>query len=195
MDTTKGNPPPQHFTHAGAAASFAVRAHDGQVRTGTQFPYAVHPLGVGHILSELYPDNDELEAAGYLHDVVEDTDVTIEDIEDRFGPDIAILVAGVTRTGPHWHLDPYLANGDVVRLKVADVLDNVLDTIRGLHKGHDVWSRFRKGRAKVNYWKSIFEIAVDTLAPHGYGSEADGELLRRLDIALGEVMALSYEGN
>jgi hypothetical protein len=171
--------PAQHFTNAGAAAAFAVRA---------QFPYVTHPLGVGQILRVLYPDNDDLEAAGYLHDVVEDTDVTIEVIEDRFGPDVAILVAGVTNKVDY-------SNPDIVRLKAADVLDNVLDTIRGLHKGHDVWSRFRKGRAKVNYWKEIFETAVDTLAPHGYGSEADGELLRRLDTAIGEVMALSYEGH
>lgn len=179
--------PPQHYTQAGAAAAFAVRAHDGQVRTGTQFPYVTHPLGVGQILRELYPDNDELEAAGYLHDVVEDTDVTIEDIENRFGTRVAVLVGGVTRK-PGWHLDA--SSHDIVRLKVADVIDNVLDTIRGLRKGHDVWSRFRKGRNKIDYWQKIEDIAVDALFDNGYAVDADFQLLLRLREAMLEVRRL-----
>lgn len=153
---------PQHWSLAGAAAAFAVRAHDGQVRTGTQFPYVVHPIGVAHILREFYPGDEILEAAGYLHDVVEDTDFSIDQIEGRFGPDVSYLVAAVTRR-PGWKLEHYADVPDVMRLKAADVIDNVLDTIRGLEKGHDVWSRFSAGRRKVLYWHKICDMAWECL--------------------------------
>lgn len=162
MDTTKDSMEPQYSTLAGAAAAFAIRAHDGQVRTGTQFPYVVHPIGVAHILREFYPKDETLEAAGYLHDVIEDTEVTFVELELRFGHKVADLVLAVTRR-PNWSLDRYAANKDVMRLKAADVIDNVLDTIRGLEKGHDVWSRFRAGRNKVDYWAHISTMVSASL--------------------------------
>lgn len=152
---------PQHSTLAAAAAAFATRAHEGQKRTGTQFPYVTHPLGVGHLLRQYYPEKPELEAAGYLHDVVEDTKVRPHEIERRFGTRVAILVDAVTsrrddehRVAVRMSLDP-----DVARLKAADVLDNVRDSIRGLEKGHDVWSRFRAGRGKLQYWQMLSGVA------------------------------------
>lgn len=187
MDASTPSIPPQHFTLAGAAAAFAVRAHDGQVRTGTLFPYVTHPLGVAHILRELY-DDEILEAAGYLHDVVEDTDVTEDDILGRFGPDVTFLVMAVTRR-QGWSLEQYAYSKDVMRLKAADVLDNVLDTIRGLHKGHDVWSRFGKGKGKTDYWRKVQSLAFRTLSDAS-GPYSDADLLGRLARALEEVEGL-----
>lgn len=164
----------QHTSLTASAAAFAARAHDGQFRTGTKFPYSTHPLGVGQLLREYYPSKPELEAAGYLHDVVEDTKYTYMDIRDRFGDRVALLVDGVTsrspdwRGGPNkditWSIEDRMKDPDVARLKSADVLDNVRDTIRGLEKGHDVWSRFRAGTRKAEYWRKISNVADSVIA-------------------------------
>lgn len=77
------------------AWKLAESAHAGQTRDSGE-PFIIHPLGVAEILTELEQDLETV-AAGLLHDVVEDTQVTIQDIEEEFGPDIALLVDGVTK--------------------------------------------------------------------------------------------------
>ena len=77
------------------AYRFAVNAHQGQKRFSGEL-YITHPLGVANILAELELDLDTI-IAGLLHDVVEDTDTTLEEIEAKFGADIAMLVDGVTK--------------------------------------------------------------------------------------------------
>lgn len=79
------------------AYEFAERAHSGQYRSSGE-PFIVHPLEVGLILLELGLDVDTI-AAGLLHDVVEDTGVKIEELEEVFGSEIAKLVDGVTKLG------------------------------------------------------------------------------------------------
>jgi len=79
------------------AYDFARVAHEGQNRVSGE-PFIFHPLGVAIILSDLELDLSTI-AAGLLHDVVEDTDYTIGDIEQNFGPEIALLVDGVTKLG------------------------------------------------------------------------------------------------
>lgn len=77
------------------AIAFAVRAHSGQCRKGTRIPYIVHPLGVARILIQCgCPDHVVI--AGILHDTVEDTPVTIEEIRREFGRDVAALVDAAT---------------------------------------------------------------------------------------------------
>ncbi|HEB66468.1 MAG TPA: GTP diphosphokinase [Gammaproteobacteria bacterium] len=77
------------------ACALAERAHAGQTRASGE-PYVQHVLAVAHILAELHLDTDTLIAA-LLHDTVEDTDVTLDDIRERFGDDVARLVDGVTK--------------------------------------------------------------------------------------------------
>lgn len=79
------------------AYEFAKEAHKGQQRVSGE-PYIFHPLEVSIILADLGLDFSTI-AAGLLHDVVEDTEYTIEDIEDNFGSEIALLVDGVTKLG------------------------------------------------------------------------------------------------
>ncbi|AFM01322.1 MULTISPECIES: bifunctional (p)ppGpp synthetase/guanosine-3',5'-bis(diphosphate) 3'-pyrophosphohydrolase [Desulfitobacterium] len=79
------------------AYSFAEEAHRGQLRNSGE-EYIQHPLEVAKILSELEMDEATI-AAAFLHDVVEDTKYTIEDIEREFGSQVAILVDGVTKLG------------------------------------------------------------------------------------------------
>ncbi|WP_022763798.1 RelA/SpoT family protein [Butyrivibrio sp. XPD2006] len=70
-------------------------AHEGQLRKSGE-PYIIHPLCVGIILADLEMDKETI-AAGLLHDVVEDTICTKEEIEESFGSDVALLVDGVTK--------------------------------------------------------------------------------------------------
>ncbi len=80
-----------------SAYEFAAKAHANQVRSSGE-PYITHPLAVSFILLELGMDTDTI-CAAMLHDVVEDTDVTLEEIKKRFGQDVAMLVDGVTKLG------------------------------------------------------------------------------------------------
>lgn len=73
------------------AIVFAVKAHHNTERRGKGFPYIVHPLEAVEIVATITPDQ-ELLAAAALHDTIEDTDVTVEDIRREFGDRIAELV-------------------------------------------------------------------------------------------------------
>ena len=77
------------------AYEFAAKAHEGQFRSSGQ-PYIIHPLAVAYILLELGMDTDTI-CAAMLHDVVEDTPVTLDEVKKRFGQDVAMLVDGVTK--------------------------------------------------------------------------------------------------
>ena len=79
------------------AIVFAVRAHAGTERRGKGFPYIVHPLEAMEIVATMTPDQ-ELLAAAALHDTVEDTDVTVEEIRREFGERIASIVASESDT-------------------------------------------------------------------------------------------------
>ncbi|MBR6811643.1 bifunctional (p)ppGpp synthetase/guanosine-3',5'-bis(diphosphate) 3'-pyrophosphohydrolase [Candidatus Saccharibacteria bacterium] len=124
------------------AIDIATKAHEGQLRK-TGEPYIIHPLAVMKILQEWGMDEDTV-IAGVLHDTVEDTELTLKEIEDTFGKDVAFLVNGVTKLGKARKgmrdLDDYLpetssnllklliATGQDVRvliIKLADRLHNL----------------------------------------------------------------------
>lgn len=77
------------------AYNYASRAHEGQKRKSGE-DYIVHPLAVAFILAQLQLDVITI-VAGLLHDVVEDTETTLEDLQDTFGHEVALLVDGVTK--------------------------------------------------------------------------------------------------
>ncbi len=77
------------------AFEFAYELHEGQYRKSGE-PYICHPIAVAGLLKYLGGDSATI-AAGFLHDIVEDTQVSIEEIERRFGSDVALLVEGVTK--------------------------------------------------------------------------------------------------
>lgn len=124
------------------AIAIATKAHEGQFRK-TGEPYIIHPLAVMKLLEEWNMDEDTI-VAGILHDTVEDTELTLKEIEETFGKDVAFLVNGVTklskaRAGMK-DLDEYLpetgdnllklliATGQDIRvliIKLADRLHNL----------------------------------------------------------------------
>ncbi|OEF98977.1 (p)ppGpp synthetase [Vulcanibacillus modesticaldus] len=77
------------------AYQFAKNAHEGQIRRSGE-PYIIHPIKVTEILVGLQLDVVTV-VSGLLHDVVEDTEVTLEEIEEKFGPEVSRLVDGVTK--------------------------------------------------------------------------------------------------
>ena len=85
------------------AADFCHEAHKGQYRKGTIIPFEEHPLRVGSVVSYHQGTQNQV-IAGYLHDVVEDTDKTIEDVAEKFGDEVAHIVAALSedKSLPTW---------------------------------------------------------------------------------------------
>ena len=77
------------------AFDFAYQLHQGQYRASGE-PYIIHPVAVAGLLRDL-GGGSAMIAAGFLHDVVEDTDVTPDELEERFGKEVRTLVEGVTK--------------------------------------------------------------------------------------------------
>lgn len=97
IDKIKKYNPTGDFTIISKAYDFAVDAHQGQKRVSGE-DYIIHPTAVAEILADLNMDNAAI-AAGMLHDVVEDTKYSYNDIKELFGEEVAMLVDGVTKLG------------------------------------------------------------------------------------------------
>lgn len=117
------------------AIQYASVKHMNQRRKISEYPYITHPLMVMYLVSQYNDDLDVL-CAAVLHDVVEDTDTTIEDIEERFGSDITKLVAILSENKelPYKErMDEYYmrlcksGNQEALLIKAADVLYNLRD--------------------------------------------------------------------
>jgi len=123
------------------AYQFAAQAHDGQTRKSGD-PYVTHPLAVAQIIAELKLDVASV-CAGLLHDCVEDTSATVEQLSELFGKEVAFLVEGVTKLGklPYSTREEQQAENfrkmllamardiRVILVKLCDRLDNM----RSLH--------------------------------------------------------------
>lgn len=97
IDRTKEYLNDEHVEFVRKAYEFALHAHQHQFRKSGE-PYIIHPIQVAGILADLEMDPYTV-AAGFLHDVVEDTDVTLDDLRKAFNDEVAMLVDGVTKLG------------------------------------------------------------------------------------------------
>ncbi|HHX62194.1 MAG TPA: bifunctional (p)ppGpp synthetase/guanosine-3',5'-bis(diphosphate) 3'-pyrophosphohydrolase [Epulopiscium sp.] len=97
MDTVRLYHPSEDLSMIGQAYDLAYNAHKDQLRKSGE-PYIIHPLEVACILADLELDKESI-VAGILHDVIEDTDYTFEDISKMFSEEVALLVDGVTKLG------------------------------------------------------------------------------------------------
>jgi (p)ppGpp synthase/HD superfamily hydrolase len=178
------------------AIEFAARAHAGQYRKGTCLPYIIHPLSVARLLIEQGFD-EELAAAGVLHDTLEDTPATYEQLRRRFGSRVAELVRHASEEDKtaSWQARKQRtvaairsAPLDAVIVEVADKLDNIR-SIAADHArlGDAVWKRFNSPRARQSwYYRELVEAFRVRLA-RGPGAPLARAFAREVDRVFGRV--------
>ena len=148
------------------AIIFAVKAHAGTERRGKGFPYIVHPMEAMEIVATMTPDQ-ELLAAAALHDTVEDTSVTIEDIRAQFGDRVASLVQSESDVfiegkseEDSWHerkqaaMDRLAAASHEAKMvALGDKLSNMRAIARDYAmKGDALWQLFHAKDPKDHEW-------------------------------------------
>ncbi|MFC3884533.1 HD domain-containing protein [Bacillus songklensis] len=153
------------------AIQFAAVAHEGQYRKGTMIPYIIHPVSVGFLLQKIGCE-EEVIAAGILHDTVEDTDIELEDIKREFGERVALLVLSVSepdKTLPweerkaHTIESLQKAGEDTIIITLADKTHNLRTLLLDLQEqGEAVWEKFKRGKEKQSwYHHSIYESTAN----------------------------------
>ena len=148
------------------AIIFATKAHKGQFRKGTKTPYILHPLEAAAIVGTMTTDN-EIIAAAVLHDVVEDTKVSLEEIANIFSHKVAYLVNSESEDKRE-NLPPE----DTWRIRKEEALDHLrtspldvkmitlgdkLSNMRAIHRdyktlGDALWQRFNQKDKSQHYW-------------------------------------------
>ena len=157
------------------AIEFASKAHDGMVRKKDKTPYILHPLEAAVIVGTMTNNQDVISAA-LLHDVVEDTDITINEIEEQFGNRVRELVESETedkradlppentwKIRKEESLEELASCGDtdVLMLWLGDKLSNMRSFYRIYKKeGKDMWQSFNQKDPEQQFWyyNSIAEL-------------------------------------
>ena len=148
------------------AIIFAVKAHAGTERRGKGYPYIVHPMEAVEIVATMTKDQ-ELLAAAILHDTVEDTNVTVDQIRDEFGDRVADLVASESDEMPagvseedSWHARKQAAidrlsnaSHDAKIVALGDKLSNMRAIARDYaEQGDKLWNIFHTNDPKEHEW-------------------------------------------
>lgn len=142
------------------AAEFAGRAHAGMMRKGSKIPYIYHPMEVALIVAQM-TDDPEVIAAAYLHDVLEDTSVTPEELLAEFGSRVLGFVQAESedksltwrerKANTVAHLKQ--ACREVKILTLGDKLSNMRSTARDyLVIGDEIWQRFNVKNRESHQW-------------------------------------------
>ena len=148
------------------AIEFAAIRHKDQKRKGTELPYIVHPMEVMQILTENGCDKNVI-VAGILHDTIEDTETTYDDVLEYFGKEIADIVASESEDkSKSWKERKQttiarLPNESFETQLVccADKLSNLRSMLSDYQKvGEKLWERFRSDRENIKwYYNGIIE--------------------------------------
>jgi (p)ppGpp synthase/HD superfamily hydrolase len=150
------------------AKLFATEAHKGQVRKTTGKDYITHPIAVAAVIEKAGLSVEAIIAA-FLHDVVEDTTKTIEDIQEKFGDKVASLVAFNTEDKSlSWeerkqHTVDSLVNATLEQkaLVVADKWINLSELIEDYKTyGEDLWKSFKRGKDQQKWYFSNVLISA-----------------------------------
>ncbi len=169
-----------------SALDWACVWHANQTRKypGAQVPYASHIAGVALTLAK-HGFDEEVQAAGALHDVVEDCGVTLDELGRRFSPRVADLVRHVSeedkslsweerkqKYAEHFSRKPWEAQA----ITLADKIDN-FRSIRVCARDHgDPWAMFKRGKeAQIVRFKDL-EARLEGIAPHPLVDEYRAEL-------------------
>ena len=167
------------------AIHFATTKHAGQLRKGTTIPYIVHPLETMNILRSMNADTNLL-IAGLLHDTVEDTDTTTEEIAEIFGTDVAALVNGHSEDkSKTWkqrktHAIKELAEASR-RMQMLVMADNV-SNLRSMwadycELGDELWIRFNASKEKQAWYYSGIQDALYEMQESLYTAEIYWEMV------------------
>src|SRR3989339_205196 len=137
------------------AIEIATKTHAGQFRKSTRIPYIVHPLNVAKILATNNATTEQI-IAGILHDTVEDTELTLQEIKNQFGNNIAEIVEGCSEPNKDdtWenrkqHTIKFLKTAyfDIKIVSCADKLNNITDMNDDyLILGEEFWNRFNSSK-------------------------------------------------
>lgn len=148
----------------------AGQAHKGQVRKGTELDYLVHPMEVLEILSSMHADIN-VRIAGVLHDTLEDTSLSLRELQSTFGQDVAELVANHTEEKEKtWqerkqlHIDALRQGNRRYRMMVlADSVSNLRSMAADYERdGELLWQRFRAPKEKQSwYYHGMREAMAD----------------------------------
>lgn len=135
---------------ASEAYEFAAAAHDGQQRKGDGSPYINHPVELARLLTEAGYEDEELIAAAFLHDVVEDTDTTLEEIDDAFGAGVRGLVDAMSEDK---EVEPYERRKTTHRDEVEEAGDRAVliyaaDKVANLRDMRSLYSSIGEGAAR-----------------------------------------------
>ena len=194
--------PSDDISQVKKAYRLAAKAHEGQLRKSGE-PYIIHPLRVALILAELELDKETI-IAGILHDVVEDTGFTREDIKEQFGEEVAALVDGVTKlTQISWEADKVEVQAEnlrkmflamakdirVILIKLADRLHNMRTAqfwspekqIEKARETMDIYSPIahRLGISKIKV--ELDDLSLQILEPEVYKNLSEQVALRKAD--------------
>ena len=180
---------PNTVTHK--ALQFAIKAHSGQVRKREpHLPMVIHPISVANILRD-YGCDDNVIAAGYLHDVVEDTSYTLEDIRKEFGEDIEHLVEVATEPDKslEWEERKQHTIDTVKNLSAREKLVIMADKINNIEEIRDAmrkdgkkdFSIFKRGEKEQEwYYRNIYKSLANQ-------EDENNPLLVKLKQAIEEV--------
>jgi (p)ppGpp synthase/HD superfamily hydrolase len=175
------------------AINFAAKAHKEQTRKSTDIPYITHPFAVGMRLQKV-KCTDEVIAAGILHDTLEDTAATYEELTEQFGVRIANLVRAASEQDKSlsWearkqHTIDGLkeASLEAIQVITADKLHNLKSIRADLEEnGEKTWERFNRGKHDQHwYYASI----VKELEPR----KKEFELIHELEKEVNEIFGSS----
>ncbi len=169
---------PEFLTGPGLARDafeFAAEAHAGQKRKGGESPYIAHPVEVARLVHAEGGSDENLLAAIFLHDVAEDTATTLDEIRERFGPEVGDLVEAMTedksiepyeRRKEHHRDQVEAAGAAAVRIYAADKLANLRD-LRTLYavEGEAAAVKFNAPLdVRVRLWRGDAEM-VERILP------------------------------
>ena len=176
--------PEADFDVIKTAYEIADKAHSGQIRNSGE-PYIIHPLNVAYILAELNMDTPTL-CAGLLHDVIEDTSYTYEDLEGLFGEEIANLVRGVTKLKNLHFRDKKETQAENIRRMVLamarDIRVIIIKLADRLHNMRTLeYKKQDKQRAIARETIEIYSPLAHRLGIYKIKSELDDLSLRYLD--------------
>lgn len=183
------------------AARCAAIWHRNQSRRASDVPYVQHVTGVALILARLGFETDTLIAA-LLHDAVEDTEATLDQISDQFGPQVAEIVAALSerKLDENGHKRPWIdrktehlamlrcASIEARGVALADKLHNLTSILVDLAEGRAVWASFHADREQVLWYH---EAMIDCCAAEE--EPRIMSLVRACRRALAEVIAVSND--